>query len=70
MHMKILGKRYTGATLADMVRQWNEARDRLDFGASQQAGANIIQNGRVVAFVSYNGRLWTRVDGESMPCEF
>lgn len=66
--MKILGQTYEGQTLSDMARIWNEARDRLDFGASRQAGAYIYDGCRRVAFVSYNGRLWTRVDGEPLQC--
>lgn len=58
LKMKIRRKTYTGKTLADMVRLWNETRDRLDFGYSKQAGADIVRDGEVIARVSYNGRLW------------
>ena len=46
--------------LADGAKKWAEYRDRYDLGASamKQSCGFIRQGGKLVARVSYNGRLW------------
>ena len=68
MQMQILDTTYTVDTLADARDLWNATRDRLDFGASTQAGADVTQDGATVARVSYNGRLWDITGAEICAC--
>lgn len=68
MQIQILNKTYTVETLEQAQTLWNATRDRLDFGASTQAGADITQDGVAIARVSYNGRLWDSTGAEICAC--
>jgi|GEM_PF-4140219 len=60
--IKILNKTYRCKSIADARDLWNEIRESKGFGASRQCGADVLKGGKVVARVSYNGRVWEPVE--------
>lgn len=59
MHMKIRGKTYSGASFAEMSKTYCDIRDRLGFGASRFNEVFITEDGKRIARISYNGRVWS-----------
>jgi hypothetical protein len=57
--VEILGRRFPVSNMVDASRLVEAVRDRSGAGASEMgAEFPILENGKVVAFVSYNGRVW------------
>lgn len=57
-------------TLREAAQRYIEYRDRLERemgfdGASEIAQGRVLKAGKIVAFVSYNGRLWDRSTGDN-----
>ena len=59
LEIEVCGRRYPVASLAQASEMVGAARDRAGVGASQMPVPLIYDGGgRVVAHVSYNGRVW------------
>lgn len=53
-------RRIIGATLQDLSAKWSQMRDASGCGVSEIGnGGNVLNdNGKRVAKISYNGRVW------------
>lgn len=58
LEIKIGSRRYPVASYEAASRLFCAARDRFGEGASKTPTPRILQGGRPVAYVSYNGRVW------------
>lgn len=58
LEIKIGGRRYPVPSYEEASRLFCAARDRFGEGASKTPTPRILQGGRPVAYVSYNGRVW------------
>ena len=62
-------KGLTFETFADAQKTYANARDFYNYGASRWGAAKIMQDGQVIARISYNGRLWS-TDDQTVLAEF
>lgn len=59
LEIKIGGRRYPVPSFEAASRLFCAARDRFGEGASKTPTPRILQGGRPIAYVSYNGRVWS-----------
>jgi hypothetical protein len=65
--MRVGGKVYEVASLADASRMFCAARDAHGEGASRTPTPVVLRNGVEWGHVSYNGKVWSCLPGEWMP---
>jgi hypothetical protein len=65
--MCVGGKVYGVASLAEASRMFVAARDAHGEGCSRTPAPVILRNGEPWGHVSYNGRVWSCLPGETMP---
>lgn len=58
MTFELFGKTYTAADFADASAQFSAARDKCGHGMTTMPTPAIMQDGEVVGYFSYNGRIW------------
>ena len=54
-------------SLEDASRQYQIAHDASGLGVSQWPNGTVYDSGRIVAHVSYNGRVWAQSPNEWTP---
>lgn len=60
---RIKGRKYEAATMEELSDKFVDIRDGMGLGASQLPSAPIFQNGKQVAHISYNGKVWAGLSG-------
>jgi GGDEF domain-containing protein len=64
MEVEFRGKRYPVESFADAQDKWDQFREQTGAGASSIGdGAKVYLDGKEVARISYNGRMWETVEG-------
>lgn len=59
------GKRYPVASIQEASEKWTQFRQQSDAGVSDVGnGVPVFENGKQVARISYNGRMWDMADNE------
>lgn len=59
LFLQVGAKRYQVATFEQASKMFCIARDKMGEGASKTPSPQIVdESGEVVAYVSYNGRVW------------
>ena len=66
MEVWIGGNKVPVASFKEASQKWRAYRDEEGIGASGMVrhDGDIVQGGKVVARVSYNGRVWDKADNE------
>lgn len=55
---KLRGHVFIASTLAEVSTMYSRERDASGEGMSTFPTANVIREGKVIGYVSYNGRIW------------
>ena len=59
------GKRYPVTSIQEASEKWTQFRQQSDAGVSDVGnGVPVFENGKQVARISYNGRMWDMADNE------